>query len=250
MRAHKKIMPKLILGFVAATLATVPALAGEPVNSDPAHGSKQGGIGAVTGLAVGALAGGPIGAFIGFGVGAAIGDSYHRQLQTRSAMQQQLQHDEAERSELNANIVQLDTSLAQAREHGEQLDQTLRRTDDLGVDVSFRTNDDAVSTQAMSPLLKLGALVASIPQARLRVAGYADPRGPDTLNEALSLRRAESVAAVLVTAGVPREHISVEGHGAAESASEPGDLDAYALERRVSVRVQLAGDSQVARNDQ
>jgi outer membrane protein OmpA-like peptidoglycan-associated protein len=249
MRAQKKMMPRAILGFVAAALATVPALAGEPTSSDPAHGSKQGGVGAVAGLAVGALAGGPIGAFIGFGVGAVMGDSYHRQLQTKSAMQQQLQHDEAERSELNASIAQLDTSLAHAREHGEQLDQTLRQTDDLGVDVSFRTNDDAVSTQAMSPLLKLGALVASIPQARLRVAGYADPRGPESLNEALSLRRAESVAAVLVSAGVPRERVSVEGHGAAESVSEPGDLDAYAFERRVSVRMQLAGDSQVARND-
>jgi outer membrane protein OmpA-like peptidoglycan-associated protein len=243
---------KMLLSVaVAVTIAAaLPASAGEGTpGTNPGQASKQGNIGALTGLTVGALAGGPVGAVVGLGVGVVIGETYHRQQQSRAALQSELQQSEVQRTQLNASIANLDTSLSQAEARNEQLDQTLQHTDELGVDVSFRTNDDSVAAQAMSPLLKLGALVAAMPQARLRVAGYADPRGSDAWNDALSLRRAESVAAVLVTAGVPRERITLEGHGKNESVSEEGDLDAYALDRRVRVRMQLGDPPQVARND-
>jgi outer membrane protein OmpA-like peptidoglycan-associated protein len=241
----------LLSAAVAIAIAgAVPATADEAAPAtNSSQGSKQGNIGAATGLAIGALAGGPVGAVIGAGVGVIIGETYHRQQQSKAALRNELQQSEAQRTQLNASIAQLDSSLSQAHARNEELDQTLQRTDELGVDVSFRTNDDAVTPQAMSPLLKLGALVAAMPQARLRVAGYADPRGSEASNDALSLRRAESVAAVLVAAGVPRERIALEGHGKSESKSDEGDLDAYALDRRVTVRMQLQDAAQVARND-
>src|SRR6266513_1304499 len=82
-------------------------------------------------------------------------------------------------------------------------------------------------------------------QARARIAGYADPRGSDAYNDELSLRRAQAVAAVLMSAGVPGERILIEAHGKTESTSAAGDLDAYALERRVTVRVELQGSARV-----
>jgi outer membrane protein OmpA-like peptidoglycan-associated protein len=88
-----------------------------------------------------------------------------------------------------------------------------------------------------------------MPQAHVRVAGYADPRGSDAYNDELSLRRAQSVAAVLSGAGVPAERIMIEAHGKTESASLTGDLDAYALDRRVTVRLELDDSGQVARRD-
>jgi len=101
----------------------------------------------------------------------------------------------------------------------------------------------------MSPLLKLGALLAAMPQARVRIAGYADPRGSEVHNSELSLRRAEGVAAVLITAGVARERILIEAHGKTESSSADGDLDGYAFDRRVTVRLELPTSGQVARSD-
>jgi len=101
----------------------------------------------------------------------------------------------------------------------------------------------------MSPLLKIGALAASMPQAQVSVAGYADPRGSEAYNDELSLRRATNVAAVLTSAGVPRERILIEAHGKSADGNTDGDLDAYALERRVTVRLQLPGSAQVAARD-
>jgi len=168
---------------------------------------------------------------------------------TSAALAADLDHSEAERSRLSESVAQLDGSLTQAQAHGAQLDQTLQQTDELALDVSFRTNDDSINTRVMPPLLKLGALVAAMPQARVRIAGYADPRGSQTYNGELSLRRAQGVAAVLMTAGVARERILIEAHGKTESSSADGDFDSYAFDRRVTVRLELPRSGQVARSD-
>jgi outer membrane protein OmpA-like peptidoglycan-associated protein len=216
-----------VLGIaLAGGMAVWPAYA---CGDERGEGSKQSDIGAVTGLAVGAAAGGPVGAVLGAAAGALLGDRYHRQAQSSAAL-------EAERSRLSQSVA--------------QLDQTLQQTEELGLDVSFRTNDDSIATRTMPPLLKLGALVVSMPQARVRIAGYADPRGSQAYNSELSLRRAQGVAAVLMSAGVARERILIEAHGKTESTSADGDLDGYAFERRVTVRLELPpAPGEVARRD-
>ena len=236
------------LGLAATGSLALPAFAADPAD-DRGQGSKESDTGAVAGLAVGALVGGPLGAVLGAGAGALLGDRYHRQVQASAALSRDLDQSEAERARLAHDLTQRTGSLAQAQARGEQLDTTLQRTDQVGLDVAFRTNDDGIALQSMTPLLKLGALVAAMPQARVRIAGYADPRGSDAYNEELSLRRAQSVAAVLSSAGVPAERIALEAHGKSESGSTAGDLDAYALDRRVTVRVELPGAGQVASRD-
>jgi outer membrane protein OmpA-like peptidoglycan-associated protein len=246
-----ELMTKLGRASAAGALAALIALPACAQDAAPTRDpvSKQSNIGAATGLALGALAGGPVGAVIGLGAGALVGNHYHKQLEAKQALKTDLAESEAQRAQLNADLVEVHSSLAQAEARGQALDQSLQRTDQVGLDVGFRTDDDSVSAAAMSPLLKLGALVASMPQAQVRVSGYADPRGSDGYNDELSLRRAENVAAVLVCAGVPRERIFLEAHGKTESVATEGDLDAYALDRHVSVRLELSQPAQVARRD-
>ena len=228
--------------------ALLPAYAGEAADP-PGAGSKQSDLGVVTGLAVGAAAAGPVGAVVGAAAGALLGDRYHRQAQSAAALSADLARSESQRQELLHSVAQLDGSLSEARAHGAELATELSHTDQLGLDVSFRTDDDSVTAQALSPLLKLGALAASMPEAQVCVAGYADPRGSEAYNDELSLRRATNVAAVLMSAGIPRERIVIEAHGKSAAADADGDLDTYALERRVTVRLQLPGSAQVAARD-
>ena len=186
---------------------------------------------------------------VGAAAGALLGDRYHRQAQSAAALSADLSRSESQREELLHSVAQLDGSLSEARAHGVELASQLSHTDQLGLDVSFRTDDDSVRAQAVSPLLKLGALAASMPEAQVCVAGYADPRGSEAYNDELSLRRATNVAAVLVSAGIARERIVIEAHGKSAAGEADGDLDAYALERRVTVRLQLPGSAQVAARD-
>jgi outer membrane protein OmpA-like peptidoglycan-associated protein len=226
----------------------VPAYAdqGKGVSSEA---SKQSDIGAVTGFAVGAAVAGPVGAVVGAAAGAVLGDRYHRQQKSAAALSADLHQSEAERSRLAQNVAELDTSLAATRAHETRLGETLQHTDEIGLDVGFRTDEDGIPEATLAPLLKLGALAASLPDCMVRIAGYADPRGSDAYNDALSLRRAQAVAAALTSAGVPAGRIILEAHGKSESQSEPGDLDGYAFDRRVTVRLEQAAAAEVARRD-
>jgi len=69
------------------------------------------------------------------------------------------------------------------------------------------------------------------------------------VNDALSKKRAEAVAAVLEKAGVSKDHLIVEGHGKAESTAMDGDIDGYAFERKVTVKLEHVVATEVARND-
>lgn len=236
------------LAIMAACASALPAQAQAP-EPKPKAASRQETIGVATGFALGAVAGGPIGAIVGATAGAWLGDREHRLAMQRTALAADLDKTHGDQARLAQNVTELNGSLAREQQRGEQLDLALSHTDEVELDVGFRTNDDSIQVQSMSPLLKLGALAAALPGAQIRVAGYADPRGPDKLNEALSRRRAEAVAAVLETAGVPRDRLIVEAHGKSASTSTEGDLDGYALDRRVTVRIEKAGEDAVARND-
>lgn len=229
----------VVIGALACILA-MPAHAEDTVTiRQPA--SKQQSIGVVTGLAVGAAAGGPVGAIVGAAAGGWLGERYHKQ----SVAKEELT---ADRARLAQNVTELNGSLAHEQQHGEQLDLVLSHTDEVQTEVGFRTNDDTVQSRSIPSLQKLGALAAALPDAKVRVAGYADPRGSEELNEALSKRRADAVAAVLASAGVSPERIIIEAHGKSEAVSTEGDSDGYAFDRRVTVRIERAGPAAVASN--
>ncbi len=226
----------------------LPALAGAAPEG-PNEASKQSDIGALTGLAVGAAAAGPVGAVVGAAAGAIIGDRYHRQKKAAAALSTDLDKSEDERARLAMNVSALDASLAKLQAHDAELGRALQRTDQVGLDVSYRSNEDSIPEQTLASLQKLGALAAAMPDTVVRIAGYADPRGSDAYNDALSLRRAQGVAALLSGAGVPAGRIIIEAHGNSESQSLQGDLDSYALDRRVTVRLEQPGSGQVASRD-
>jgi outer membrane protein OmpA-like peptidoglycan-associated protein len=238
------------LTLISTSVIALPAYAQDSTKTGTHQkASKQENIGVVTGLAVGAAAGGPIGAMVGAGVGAWIGDRYHKQEVAKKTLATDLSQSEADRKALSDSVAELNASLTSMRAKSDQLDLTLAKTDELQTDVSFRTNDDSINAQSVSPLLKIGALAAAMPDAKVRVAGYADPRGSEKYNDALSRRRAEAVAAVLEKAGVSKEHMIIEGHGKSEATAADGDLDGYALDRKVTVRLEREGEQKVAQND-
>lgn len=228
---------------VATCAAALPAWADDAAQqASPA--SAQANIGVATGLAVGAAAGGPPGAIIGAAAGAWLGDSWHRQRQASGTLAENLSRSEAERTRLSGAVDRLSDSLERATARANELEQSLSATDEVGMDVNFRTDDSAIRAAAVTPLLQLGALAASMPGVKVRLVGYADPRGAAAYNLALSQRRAQAVATVLGCAGLPRDRLVIEARGATGIPGSAGDADDFALERRVSVRLMLPAPPQ------
>ena len=242
------------LALVSTALAAVPVYAQDTSSSSvtvtgkqditatptkPKSASKQENIGVVTGLAVGAAAGGPVGAIVGAAAGAWIGDHYHKKEEANKALKAKLDDSETQRASLARNVDELNGSLA----------QTQKNADELQTAVSFRTNDSSVSPESVEMLQKMGSLAASMPDMKVVVAGFADPRGSEKYNDALSRRRAEAVAGVLADAGVAKDHLIIEGHGKGEANAMEGDVDGYAFDRKVTVKLERAENLEVARND-
>jgi len=86
---------------------------------------------------------------------------------------------------------------------------------DLPADVLFDFDKADLRPDAQPSLARAAELLHSYPTAPVRVRGHTDAKGSDAYNEALSIRRAEAVAAALArSAG--RERISAQGLGERE----------------------------------
>jgi outer membrane protein OmpA-like peptidoglycan-associated protein len=201
--------------MVAAVLAT---LALHPAQAREAQGSKRGGAGFVSGAAVGAAAAGPLGMVVGGVVGGLMGERSHKKSEALAARK-------AESAKLAADLENLNLTLTEIESKAAVMGST----------VQFRTGQTAVRDSDKARVARLGALVAGIPDVRVRVSGFADARGDDALNETLSQERAEMVARELEKAGVPRERLIVEAMGE-RFASVESTSDDQAFERSVEIR--------------
>ncbi len=232
------------LRVTAAGVAVMAAIAAAPAYAAESGGhksSKKEAIGVGSGVVIGALAGGPVGAIVGAAAGAWLGDKLHRESTGRRQALADLAQSEQRNEKLSANVSVLDASLADERSRSANLAVLLDRVHELETDVAFRTEDSSLTPAAAEKLQRLGTLLAGMPETQVRVSGFTDPRGTEGYNLALSERRAETVRAELAKAGVPVERLILEAHGEIGATSVDGDMDAQALERRVTVRVERGG---------
>jgi outer membrane protein OmpA-like peptidoglycan-associated protein len=227
--------PALGLTLGAALIVAVPAQAAEKQKS-----SKPENIGVMSGLVIGAFAGGPVGAIVGAASGAILGERYHRKDVKNAELSANLVKSEQEKTRLMADLTQ---AMAHGEELGQKLDKAIDKSRDLEAAFAFRTSDASLSADDVARLQKIGELAGSLPEVKVRVSGFTDPRGSEGFNNELSQRRAKSVAGVLTAAGVPEDRIVVEAHGEHSSTSSDGDLEGYAFERRVTVRIEQGTDS-------
>ena len=206
--------PAVIAGVLAITLVANPAFA----RAD--SGSKRGGAGFASGALVGGAAAGPIGVVVGATVGALMGEHSARK-------SEQLARRKAEAAELAARMETLNGSLSTIE----------GKAGEVGSTVQFRTGETGVRDSDKARLAKLGALVAGLPDVRVRVSGFADARGDESLNLSLSQERAEMVARELEKAGIPKERLVIEAMGE-RFASTDAASDDQAFERCVEIRLE------------
>lgn len=221
----------IAIGILACVIAT-PAMAG--------HGaSKKETIGIGVGGVIGAVAGGPVGFIVGAAVGAKIGDEFHQKDTEVTSLSGSLASSKTKISELESNIGALTSDI-------DSLGGELQRTRALArpelltlmqagieMDLLFRTDEHVLGTSTDKRLRHLATSLATMPEIRIRVDGFADERGDADYNQQLSARRAEHVRDILVSNGIVESRIELAAHG--ESPASDDDTDSFALERKVSV---------------
>lgn len=173
----------------------------------------------------GAALGGPIGMVIGVAVGDYLGHQVGKAGQVDTL--------ESELTIARQEADQLQIALHNARIYRNQYETLALNA--LQQDILFRTADDAPSQKAAKRLQALAAYLTENPAINVRLDGFADPRGADHYNLALSERRVEAVRRFLQEAGVNESRIAVNAYGGRLSTAEKGDADAYVLERAVTI---------------
>jgi outer membrane protein OmpA-like peptidoglycan-associated protein len=116
--------------------------------------------------------------------------------------------------------------------------------DGLQGDVLFRTGSAEITPEMAHGIEVLAGAVAKSPALKVRVDGYADPRGTVDTNLKLSEERANAVRDLFLAAGVTGEALEVNAYGKSQSVAE--DSDGYALERRVRLTLQALAPAPVA----
>jgi outer membrane protein OmpA-like peptidoglycan-associated protein len=224
-------------------------------------------VGLITGAVIGAFAAGPAGAVVGAGLGAWLGNRVHRAGEAKAA-QARTKALESDKSELLAEKSTLLTEKSQLVETNQSLTAKL---DDLSQkiesaqtvkgdasqvldgfegDILFRTGSAEITPDLAHQILVLAQAVAKSSALKVRVDGYADPRGTAEDNMKLSQDRANAVRDLLLAAGVNDEALEVNAYGKSQSVA--ADSDGYALERRVRLTLQAEGGApvaQVGKND-
>ncbi|WP_286339680.1 OmpA family protein [Ferrimonas sp. YFM] len=85
---------------------------------------------------------------------------------------------------------------------------------------------------------------------KVLVDGHTDSDGDSLANLVLSRTRADEIAARLVAAGVPAAKIEIRGHGERFPLVSNGSANGRAKNRRVTIRLVMAGEDQVASQEE
>ena len=241
-------MRKTIIAVVI--LASFMASGAQAEERELGRGEK---IGLGVGLVAGSFAG-PAGAMFGAMLGATLVDIYSRAGQ-RDELAGQVQALEYETGEFRVETLQLRQSLADAHTTVAATRAQLARqvpgeqvADSVSFDLLFRTGESEVSEEELPRLRQLGGLLVAHPELQLRLDGFADQRGEVDFNQQLSEARVASVRQVLEQAGLDPQRIQIAAWGESESRAMEGDVDGYAMERKVRVRLVAPSSAMSARS--
>ncbi len=205
----------LLIGSAAAILLTTGCAEMSDTQRRTAIGA---GAGALGGAAIGAVTGGKAGtgAVIGAGVGA-LGTYIWSQ------------HMEKQKQEMQAATQGTGVTVSQTADNQLKLD--------IPSDISFATGRADIESNFRPILDRFAEGLRNNPNAEVRIIGHTDSTGSDSINNPLSLDRAESTRNYLTARGVSGARIHVDGRGSREPIASNASNDGRARNRRVEIFV-------------
>jgi len=171
---------------------------------------------------------------------------------TKTALSQTRAEVSAQRTELLARDQQLSTeqqarraaehraaaALASLRDLAAVKEEAQRMVITLNGSVLFVTNQATLLPIARDRLQQVADALGEYPQGTITVEGHTDSTGQLTVNEELSLHRAEAVRLFLVEHGVDPKRINARGYGPARPVADNKTAEGRANNRRVEIVIE------------
>ncbi len=101
--------------------------------------------------------------------------------------------------------------------------------------VSFHSGSDRLNSTSYQILEKIAGILKNEPELQLEVRGYTDNRGRPETNLRLSLRRANSVRAFLISKGIEPERLICTGYGEANPIAPNETAEGRRANRRIEL---------------
>lgn len=209
--------------LIVCTLSASMILAGCSSMSNTAKGGIIGGTsGAAVGAGVGALIGKGKGAAIGAAIGATVGTT------AGVLIGKKMDKKKAELAAIEAAKVEDATDVNGL--------QAIKVTFDSGI--LFATNSSTLSSEAKASLSKFAQSISGdMTDTNITIYGHTDNTGSASVNERISLQRAQSVASYLESRGIKASRIHSEGKSFNDPVADNDTAEGRAKNRRVEVYV-------------
>ena len=107
----------------------------------------------------------------------------------------------------------------------------------FAADVLFDFDKSVIKPEGRSKLDDISGKAKGINLEVVIAIGHADSTGSDAYNQRLSVRRAESVKAYLVSKGIEANRVYTEGKGEKQPVADNKTRDGRAKNRRVEIEV-------------
>ncbi|MDF2390960.1 MULTISPECIES: OmpA family protein [Aeromonas] len=127
-----------------------------------------------------------------------------------------------------------------AEQIGVLKEQGFRLTDegwtlDFSNRVLFANDSEALNPGTRVLVEKLGMTLLGVGLNKARIDGHTDSNGPEAYNDQLSLKRAKSVADVLVSVGMQPANLDIRGRGQRDPVADNKTAAGRAENRRVGI---------------
>ncbi len=107
----------------------------------------------------------------------------------------------------------------------------------LGESYAFNTNSAELGRVFKAALKQVADILTTYPQSQVLIVGHTDSVGAELANQALSERRAQSVADILERMGVKASQIQATGKGETSPIKNNDTKEGRALNRRVELTI-------------
>jgi len=109
----------------------------------------------------------------------------------------------------------------------------------IDLEITFDYNSANISAKSLPSVQALGRALTNpdLKGSTFIVAGHTDAIGSDAYNQKLSVRRAESVKAYLVSKGIEANRVYTEGKGKKQPVADNKTREGRAKNRRVEIEV-------------
>ena len=144
---------------------------------------------------------------------------------------------EEQRRRQEVEAKQLAVDREQRQKEADRCQADLNRAASEGI-IRFARASADIERASNATLDALVQVARTCPGFSIEVGGHTDAEGTDERNQRLSDRRASSVVAYLVEAGVERERIKAVGYGSSSPIADNETAEGRARNRRIEFKVQ------------